>query len=117
MDLIYLRDIELQITIGLFEWEKQIRQKLYLSLEMGVDLSPVAQADSLTGGVDYGMVLQRIQHQAENAGVQLLETLAEQIAALVLKEFPVKQVKVDLAKQFIFPNVARTGVVITRKKA
>ncbi len=116
VDSVYLRDIELQARIGLFEWEQHIEQKLLLSLTLQCDCAAPAAHDDLTLGVDYGAVLKSVQAHVATTRVKLLETLAEQIAHLILAKFAVQRVKVDLAKVFIFPNVARTGVVIERQR-
>lgn len=116
MDTIYLRDIELHARIGLFEWEQHIEQKLLLSLTMQCDCAAPAREDDLTQGVDYGAVLRRVQAHVAASRVKLLETLAEQIAALILAEFAVQNVTVEVAKVFIFPHVARTGVIIERHR-
>lgn len=116
MDTVYLRDIDLKARIGLFEWEQHIEQKLVLSLTLQCDCAAAAQLDDLSLGVDYGAVLQKVQEHVASSRVKLLETLAEQIAALLLRDFAVHSVKIDLAKVFIFPNVPRTGVVIERHR-
>ena len=121
MDTIYLRDIELSVTIGAFAWEQKISQKLLLSLSLKVDTRPAAQSDQLADALDYGAVLARVQAIAAELGpdrpVQLIETLAERFATAILAEFAkVQAVTVDLAKVFIFPQVPRIGVVIERSR-
>ena len=116
MDRIYLRDIELKAVIGVYAWEQQIEQKLILSLELSADLAVPARDDNLLAGIDYGAVLKRVQELVATTRVQLLETLAERIAQLILSEFAVSAVRVDLAKHFIFPQVPRVGVVIERTR-
>jgi len=121
MDTIYLRDIDLSVTIGAYAWEQKISQKLLLSLTLKVDTKPAAQSDQLADALDYGAVLARVQAIAAACGpeqpVQLIETLAERFASTILSEFPkVQALTVDLAKVFIFPNVPRIGVVIERSR-
>ena len=121
MDTIYLRDIELSVTIGAFAWEQKISQKLLLSLSLKVDTKPAAQSDQLADALDYGAVLARVQAIAAELGperpVQLIETLAERFASAILADFgKVQAVTVDLAKVFIFPQVPRIGVVIERAR-
>ncbi len=121
MDTIYLRDIELAVTIGAYAWEQKISQKLLLSLTLKVDTKPAAASDRLADALDYGAVLARVQALAAECGpgrpVQLIETLAERFAQTILAEFSkVQTVTVDLAKVFIFPQVPRIGVVIERSR-
>jgi len=117
MDTIYLRDIELSVTIGAFPWEQKIKQKLMLSLTLKVDTRPAAARDQLADALDYGAVLARVQARVQEAPVQLLETLAARLAETILAEFArVQSLTVDLAKVFIFPQVPRIGVVIERSR-
>lgn len=116
MDTVYLRDIELHARIGVFAWEQEIEQKLMLSLQLQCDCAAPARDDDLNLAVDYGAVLKQVQALVNASRVKLLETLAEDVAQLILREFNVASVKVDLAKVFIFPNVPRTGVVIERQR-
>ncbi|NQD36405.1 dihydroneopterin aldolase [Permianibacter sp. IMCC34836] len=119
MDTIYLRDIELAVTIGAFAWEQKISQKLLLTLTLKVDTRAAAASDELADALDYGAVLSRVQALAAELSpeqpVRLLETFAERIATTILAEFgKVQSLTVDLAKVFIFPQVPRIGVVIER---
>lgn len=121
MDTIYLRDIELAVTIGAYAWEQKFSQKLVLSLTLKVDTRPAAASDDLADALDYGAVLSRVQALAAEPSaeqpVKLLETLADRIARTILAEFgKVQSLTVDLAKVFIFPQVPRIGVVIERSR-
>lgn len=117
MDTIYLRDIELHATIGAYAWEQRIEQKLLLNLTLQVDTRPAAQSDQLADALDYGAVLARVTALAAGEPVQLLETLVARMADTILGEFArVDAVTVDLAKCYIFPNVPRVGISITRRR-
>lgn len=117
MDTIYLRDIELLTTIGVYQWEQRIEQKLSLNLSMTVDCRQAGQSDQLTDALDYGAVLQSVQTLVKAQHVALLEKLATLIADHILGNFPmVQSITVDLAKIHIFPNVPRVGVVLTRER-
>ncbi len=117
MDTIYLRDIELHATIGAYAWEQRIEQKLLLNLTLQVDTRPAAQSDQLADALDYGAVLARVTALAAGEPVQLLETLVARMADAILGEFArVNAVTVDLAKCYIFPNVPRVGISITRRR-
>lgn len=115
MDTIYLRDIELQATIGAYQWEQRIEQKLILNLSLAVDCQAAGSSDDLNDALDYGAVLATVQALVKDKCVALIEKLATLMADEILCHYPaVQTVTVDLAKVFIFPNVPRVGVVLTR---
>jgi dihydroneopterin aldolase len=117
MDCIYLRDIQLEATIGVYDWEQRIRQKLLLTLELGVDCRKAGQSDALADALDYGAVLTRVQALVEDSRYALLEKLATVIAETLLAEFsPLQTITVDLAKLHIFAQVPKVGVVIRRER-
>lgn len=118
MDTIYLRDVELQATIGAYQWEQRIEQKLILNLSLAVDCQAAGASDDLNDALDYGAVLATVKTLVEQQRVALIEKLATLIADEILCHYPaVQTVTVDLAKVFIFPNVPRVGVVITRGRS
>lgn len=118
MDTIYLRDIELVTVIGAYEWEQRIEQKLIVNVSMSLDCRAAGLSDALTDALDYGAVLAKVQAVAQQNKVALLERLATLMAEALLNDFSlIQSVTIDLAKVFIFPQVPRVGVVITRERS
>ena len=121
-DTIFLKNIELFITIGAHNHERVRRQKILISIEMQVDTSGLISSDdpsSLggpTGGVDYEKVHQMIGSLGETKKYHLLETFAEHIAEKIFFETSALEVNIRLSKQNILSHTEEVGVAIHRKR-
>ncbi|WP_417616416.1 dihydroneopterin aldolase [Oceanisphaera sp.] len=114
MDKVFVQGLEVLTTIGVYEWEKGIKQKLRFDLEMGYDIAPAALDDDINKTLDYATLSKKVTQHAEQNHVELVETMAEQIAQLILAEFAVQSVKVRLTKPNAVANAAGVGVEIER---
>ena len=116
MDIVFIRDLRVRALVGIFEWERRIRQEIRLDLEMGFDISKAAGSDNIDDALDYKEVSQRVKAHVEASEFQLVEALAESIATLVLKEFEVSSVKLTLNKTGAVRDARDVGVIIDRKR-
>lgn len=116
MDKVFIHGLEVLATIGVYEWEKGIRQKLRFDLEMGFDNRPAATSDDITLALDYAALSQTISQHASDTVVELVETMAEQVAQLVLADARIGWVKVTLTKPTAVANAAGVGVEIVRHR-
>lgn len=116
MDKVFIRGLEVLTTIGVYEWEKGIRQKLCFDLEMGFDNRPAAATDDIKLALDYATLSRKICDHAASTIVELVETMAEQVAALVLADERVHWVRVVLTKPSAVPNAVGVGVEILRHR-
>ena len=98
MDIIFLSDLRVETVIGIFEWERKIHQTVSLDLEMAADIRTAAAGDSIDDTLDYKAVAKRLIRFVEQAEFQLVETLAERCAEIVLNEFPVERLRLKLGK-------------------
>jgi len=114
MDIIFLRGLKIETIIGIYEWERRIRQTILLDLEMGTDIRSAAATDCIADTLDYKAVSKRVTAFVENSEFLLVETLAERIAALILEEFPTPWVKVSLNKKGAISGASDVGVIIER---
>jgi dihydroneopterin aldolase len=114
MDLIYLRDLKIECVIGIYDWERRIKQALYIDLEMAADIARAANTDSIRDTLDYKAVAKRLQQFVGESQFQLVETLAERIAEIVLTEFRVPWVRVRINKKGAVRNADAVGVMIER---
>jgi len=89
MDIVYIRDLRVDTIIGIFDWEREIKQQLVFDLEMATDIRHAAQTDDIEFAVDYFAVSNRITQFVEQSQYLLVERLAEEVAALIMKEFSV----------------------------
>ena len=109
-DLVFIEDLKVQTVIGIFDWEREIRQTVSLDLDMAFDISKAAVSDSIEDTLDYKAVSKRLIHFIEDSEFQLVETLAERCATIVLEEFPVTWLRLKLSK----PGAVRGSSAVGR---
>jgi dihydroneopterin aldolase len=114
MDRVFIENLTVETVIGIFDWEREIRQSVSLDLEMEFDIRQAAASDAIEDTLDYKAVSKRLIHFIEQSEFQLVEALAEQCAAIVLNEFPVKRLKLKLSKPGAVRGSSAVGVIIER---
>ena len=115
MDHIFIRDFRLQTLIGFHRRERVVPQTIRVDLEIGIGNAAVFTSDKVADCIDYDKVTARIR-EVSSQHVNLVETLADRIARLVLDEFGASWVKVSIAKLGILKDVALVGVSVERRK-
>lgn len=116
-DFVFLRGLEVEAVIGIWEWERRIRQIVRIDLEMGVDIPRAAAADRIEETLNYKAVAKRVQEFVAGSSFQLVETLAERIAELVLGEFDVPWIRITVNKPGAIRGARDVGVCIRRSRA
>ena len=116
MDIIYIKDLRIDTIIGIYDWERRARQTVILDIEMGTDIKKSAQSDAIKGTLNYKAVAKRLISFVEKSNYQLVETLAENIAEILLSEFNVPWLRLQLNKQGAVRGVRDVGVIIERGK-
>ena len=114
MDIIFLHNLKVDTVIGIFDWERRIRQDVVIDLDMAADIRKAASSDHIDDTLDYKSVAKRIIAFVEAAEFQLVETLAERIAEIILSEFTVPWVRVRINKQGAVRGARDVGVIIER---
>ncbi|MCB1920975.1 MAG: dihydroneopterin aldolase [Candidatus Competibacteraceae bacterium] len=114
MDIIFIRELRVETTIGVHPWERGSRRSLLVDLELATDIRPAAATDRLDQTLDYQAVAQRISELATGSDFQLVETLAERIADRLLREFPTPWLRLTLRKPGVPSNAREAGVIIER---
>jgi len=114
VDIIYLHGIKIECVIGLWEWERRIRQTITIDLDMATDVARAAASDALQDMLDYKAVSKRVQAFVGESSFQLVETLAERIAALLREEFEIPWCRVKINKKGAVRGARDVGVVIER---
>lgn len=117
MDIIFLTGLTTECIIGIWDWERKVRQKVVIDLEMGADIRKAAATDHIDDTLDYKRVSKRVLAFVGESQFQLVETLTEQIARLVVTEFDVPWVRVRLNKQGAIRGSRDVGIVIERRRA
>ena len=114
MDTIFVRDLSLDAVIGVFGWERQVRQRISIDLEMATDITHAAKSDSLADTLDYKAISNRIRTLVAETQPQLVETLIELIAQTIMQEFDVPWLRITISKPGAVRGSAAVGVTIER---
>jgi dihydroneopterin aldolase len=115
MDTIFLNDLRVETVIGIFDWERKVRQTISIDLEMAADIRRAAATDAIEDTLNYKAVAKRLIGFVEASDFGLVETLAERIAEIVVTEFDVPRVKVTLHKPGAVRGSKDVGVIIARE--
>ena len=114
MDIVFLNDLKIDTVIGIYDWERATRQTVILDLEMGTDIRKAAASEDIEDALNYKAVAKRLIDFVGGSEFQLVETLAERIAELVLKEFPVPWLRLRLNKRGAVRGARDVGIIIER---
>lgn len=114
MDRVFIEDLRIQTVIGIFDWEREIKQTVSLDLEMAFDIRRAGETDSIDDTLDYKSVSKRLIGFVEKSEFQLVESLAERCAQIVLDEFPVPWLRLKLSKPGAVRGSNAVGVIIER---
>jgi dihydroneopterin aldolase len=115
-DIIFLSGLTTECIIGIWDWERRVRQKVVLDVEMAADIRKAAASDSIEDTLDYKKVAKRLLQFVGDSQFQLVETLTERIAELVVTEFDVAWVRVRLNKQGAIRGSRDVGIQIERRR-
>lgn len=114
MDTIFLHDLKVDTVIGIWDWERKIRQTVVINLEMSADIRKAAASDRVDDTLNYKNVAKRVQQFVGESQFQLVETLAERVADIVNNEFGVSWVRVRVSKPGAIRGAGDVGVLIER---
>jgi dihydroneopterin aldolase len=114
VDIVYIKGLRAQAVIGVYEWERDIRQTLVIDLELASDAARAAATDAIADALDYAAISQRVLALVEGSQYQLIESLAEEIARVVLAESDVPWLRVRVGKPGAVAEADDVGVVIER---
>ena len=114
MDIVFIDDLRIDATIGIYDWEKQIKQTLSFDIEMATDIRKAAASDEIEDALNYKAVSKRIIQFVEASKYQLVETLSEKIAEMILAEFDVSWLRLTLNKLGAVRGSRSVGIRIER---
>ena len=114
MDIIYLHNMRVESVIGVWEWERRIRQSLIIDIDLGTDVSRACDTDVIEDTVDYKAVSDKVMDISSASEFHLIEALAGRIAQTILDEFNVQWIRVRINKQGVVRHVRDIGVIIER---
>jgi len=114
MDTIFLHELKVDAVIGIWDWERKIRQTVVIDLDMAANIRKAAETDSVEDTLNYKLVAKRVQQFVAESEFQLVETLAENIARIVIDEFGIAWVRVRVNKPGAIRGAKDVGVIIER---
>ena len=114
MDIVFIHDLQIDTVIGIYDWERKIRQTISLDIEMATDISKAAKSDDIEDTLSYKTVAKRLIEFIEQSEFELVEALAEKICSIVMQEFSVPWVKLTLHKPGAVRGSKSVGVIIER---
>ena len=114
MDIVFIHDLRIETVIGIYDWERKIRQVISLDIEMATDISKAASSDNIDDALSYKRVAKRLIEFVEQSEYELVEPLAEEICRIVRDEFAVPWVKLTLHKPGAVRGSKSVGVIVER---
>jgi dihydroneopterin aldolase len=116
MDVIYIYGLRVKTVIGIYDWERRIRQVVAVDLELGADIAQAANSDQIDDTLSYKAVAKRVSAFIAASEFQLLEALAEAVANLVINEFHVPWLRLKIGKPGAVTGAHEVGVIIERSR-
>jgi len=117
VDKVFIEGLEIEALIGIYDWERRIRQPLVFDIEMAFDNRVPAATDAIGDTLNYKAVSKRVMQYVGESDFGLVETLAEKVAAIILDEFGVRHVRLKLSKPGAVRGACAVGVMIERSAA
>ena len=114
MDKIFIHALKTETIVGIFDWERQVKQTVVMDIEFSADIRKAALSDSIDDTLNYKGVAKRVLAFVEESSFHLVETLAEHIAMLILEEFGVSWVSIALSKPGAIRSSRDVGVKLER---
>lgn len=115
-DWIFIEGLETRCVIGIFDWERKVKQKVRIDLEISTDAGHAARRDRVRDTVNYKQISKFVLAKVPKSRFSLVESLAEFIARSCLKEFDLGQITVRVSKPGAIRGAQNVGVQITRKR-
>jgi 7,8-dihydroneopterin aldolase/epimerase/oxygenase len=117
MDIVFIKQLQVDTVIGVYDWEKTIQQRLFLDLALSCDLRAAAASDDLKLTLDYALIANKVTALITAQPIELIETVAEQVAAMLLAEFATDKVEVTVNKPGAVAQAQTVGVHIIRSRS
>jgi len=114
MDIVFIRDLQIETVIGIYDWERKVRQVISLDIDMATDIQKAANSDNIDDTLSYKTVAKRLIAFVEQSEYELVESLAEKICEILLDEFGVPWVRLTLNKPGAVRGSKSVGVMIER---
>ncbi len=116
MDKIFIHALKTEAIVGIFDWERQVKQTVILDIEVSADVRKAALSDSIDDTLNYKRLAKRVLAFVEGSSFHLVETLAEHVAMLILEDFGIAWVRISLSKPGAIRSSRDVGVILERQR-
>ncbi len=113
-DLVFVHGLRVEVLIGVHAWERELRQVLLIDLDLAADVRAAAARDALSDTLDYQALAERVRGFVSATSYQLVESLAEALASLLIEEFAIPWLRLRITKPGAVPGADAVGVLIER---
>ena len=113
-DIVFIEDLRIETIIGIYDWEREVKQTIALDIEMASDNAKPAATENIDDAINYKAVAKRLIAFTEDSQFQLVETLAERMAEIIMAEFNVPWCRIKLRKLGAVTGSKSVGVIIER---
>ena len=114
MDIVFIRDLQIETVIGIYDWERKVKQIISLDIDMAADIKKAASSDNIDDTLSYKTVAKHLIAFVEQSEFELVEALAEKICEIIREEFNVPWVRLTLNKPGAVRGSKSVGVMIER---
>lgn len=115
-DVLSIQDLTVKTTIGVYDWEQQVKQTLKIDLDFATNCKTAAAQDDITQTHDYAAICSEMTAFIEQSCVQLLETLAENTAQFLLETYRLTWLRLTIAKFGVIKNANCVRICIERSE-
>jgi dihydroneopterin aldolase len=113
-DVMYIKDLRVQTIIGLYDWERKVRQEVSIDIDIFFDNKAASSKDSVNDTIDYKKITKAVISHVEKSSYKLQESLAESIAALIKRDHPNNSIRIRVSKPGALRNAKDVGIIIER---
>ncbi len=113
-DLVFVHGLRVEALIGVHAWERELLQVLLIDLDLAADVRAAAARDALGDTLNYQAIAQRVREFVSASSYQLVESLAEALASLLIEEFAIPWLRLRITKPGAVPGADAVGVLIER---
>ncbi|MDC2972035.1 dihydroneopterin aldolase [Gammaproteobacteria bacterium] len=113
-DVMYIKDLRVQTIIGLYDWERKVRQEVSIDIDIFFDNKAASVKDSVNDTIDYKKITKAVISHVEKSSFKLQESLAESIAVLIKRDHPNNLIRIRVSKPGALRNAKDVGIIIER---
>ncbi|PWC15841.1 bifunctional dihydroneopterin aldolase/7,8-dihydroneopterin epimerase [Brenneria roseae subsp. americana] len=114
MDIVFIEELTVITTIGVYDWEQTIQQKLVFDIEMGWDNRRAAASDDVNDCLSYAEVSEAVIEHVAGQRFALVERVAEEVAQILMQRFPIPWLRIKVGKPGAVAQARQVGVIIER---